>query len=703
MLTAASAFALFLMLAIASMVYYAAKRFELPYTVLLTLVGVVLVPISSIDYFGFLREFQLTPELLFFIFLPTLLFESAYNINIRRVVEEFKPIMLLAIVGYLISSLLIGGGLFLVLGALGFSIPFVVTFLFGALISATDPVAVLALFKEYGAPPRLSLLFEGESLMNDATALALFLIVLGLIGSGISGVTVILGFLTFITMLTGGILLGLLVGVIFVQLIGLFRDNEIVGITLMIVLAHSTFLIAELSNTALQYTEFSFIQLSPIIATTVASLLMGNYGRFKITPNAEEFIAKFWSQFAFMANSIVFILVGFLFASIPQGAETLLIPTVATIVVVALARAISVYVTITPYNLLSGLAQKIPMSWQHLLAWGSLRGALAVMLVLLIPSDVTVSGWTLALSVKEFLLILTVGCIFATLFLKAPTIGPIIRRLKIDNLSTVEEVASQEARAIIHGTTILKIQAFAEKKYIPKDIATKLVEEHKQLFKKALAQCCDSTDPKSQELAERVLRLYLIGLEKEVLKELAVFNEITERIFKRINGKLVLQAEEIEEGNLTPNIARVRDERDFFENIAEGIRGVITRPDAMKKIREEYLFFRAQKILARKVLKELGRLRKEFPEPVFNESMLQRSEELYEQYERRAAEQMEEERQKQPDEIEDLDEALALRSVYRIEERYLKRLYQRQTLSQKLFINMHDEYEREVTTRQFKI
>ena len=520
MLSAASAFALFLMLAIASLVHYVATRFRLPYTVLLAFVGVLLVPISSFETFDFLREFQLTPELLFFIFLPTLLFESAYNINVRRVVDEIKPIMFLAVFGYLISALIIGGGLWALFNLIGLSVPFLVTFLFGALISATDPVAVLALFKEYGTPERLSLIFEGESLMNDATALALFVVILSLFGTGISAGTLMLGGVTFFTMLIGGIVLGLVIGGVFVLLIGLFRRHEIVAITLMIVLAHSTFLIAELMNLELQATSFSAIQFSPIIATTVASLMMGNYGRFKITPKAEEFIQKFWSQFAFMANSIVFILVGFLFASIPSGSGDLLIPALIAVVVVAFARALSTYAIVIPYNAISSGARKISRAWQHLLAWGSLRGALAVMLVLLIPKDLTVPGWSLSLSVQEFLLVLTVACIFTTLFIKAPTIGPMMRKLQIGKLSEVERIAAVEAQALVHGTIILKLRAFAQKKYVPKDIAQKLIKKHERQFTHFSQKVRGEDDEMERSLAERVLRIYVIGLEKEVLKEL---------------------------------------------------------------------------------------------------------------------------------------------------------------------------------------
>ncbi|MEK7613478.1 MAG: sodium:proton antiporter [Patescibacteria group bacterium] len=692
MLTAESAFALFLMLAIASVVYYIANRFKLPFTVLLTFVGILLVPLSTFETFSFLREFQLTPELLFFIFLPTLLFESAYNMNIRRVVDDIKPILLLAIFGYLLSSFLIGGGLWFFFDLIGLSVPFMVTLLFGALISATDPVAVLALFKEFGAPRRLTLIFEGESLLNDATALALFVIVLGLIESGATGAGLALGGVTFFTMLVGGTLLGFLVATLFAQLMNLFRNNEIVAITIMIVVAHSTFLLAELLNHEFRHVGLTAIQFSPIIATTAAAILMGNYSRFKLRPSAEEFVEKFWGQFAFMANSLVFILVGFLFASVPDGAGILLLPVIIAVLVVALSRALSIYVTIIPFNVLFK-NERIPLAWQHLLSWGSLRGALAVMLVLLVPADLTVPGWSLAIGVQDFLLVLTVACIFVTLFLKAPLIGPMMRRLNVGNLNELELVARSHAEAIVEGTIIEKVKTFSEKGYIPTPIAQKMISEHERELKKVTASF-QGENTQERQLSTKVLGLYIIGHEKQVLKELLTFDEVNERVFKRVYGKLVIQAEAIESGAAV-NPSMVRDYRDLFENGAEWVRSLFVKSTSKEGIRQDYLYYRTQALLAKKVLKELRRISEEFSTPVFDPSLIEEEKKRFEEYLEKALAEKQSLRSAHTDIIEALDVTLAHRSVYRIEDRYLERLHHREMLTPKLFITLRDKYEKE--------
>lgn len=155
MLTANATLAFFAMLGISSLAIFWAKRVKLPHTVFLVIIGLILGLIAQFPIFNFFQEFTLTPELIFYLLLPTLIYESAYNISARRMVEDTKIILLLSIIGLVVSTVLIGGALYYILALLGLAVPFILTLLFGALISATDPVAVLSLFKEYGAPRRL--------------------------------------------------------------------------------------------------------------------------------------------------------------------------------------------------------------------------------------------------------------------------------------------------------------------------------------------------------------------------------------------------------------------------------------------------------------------------------------------------------------------------------------------------------------------
>jgi CPA1 family monovalent cation:H+ antiporter len=488
MLTLGSTLSLFLMLGISSFGLFIAKRVGLPHTVLLVFMGIGLGALSLIPGFTFLSEFDLTPELLFYLLLPTLIFESAYHMNVRKLIADSRIVFLLAIGGFLLSTALITIILHFALLLIGLSIPFLITLLFGALISATDPVAVLALFKEYGVPKRLSLIFEGESLFNDATAVAVFLITLEAISQGgFDLFTSLAGIFSFVSMLLLGVVFGLLIGGIFAYLVGAAKENKVASITLTIILAHITFILAEVLTELTVFNHLG-IAISPIISTTVASLVMGNYGRARINPQAESFVSTIWELFAFMANSLIFILIGVLIFETPLFEPTIMLATIITIIVVAAARALSIYPITSLYNLFQPTSRRLPTSWQHLLAWGSLRGALAVTMVLLIPDDLMVPGWELAATPKEFLLAITIGCIAATLFIKATTIRSLVNKFKLSDLTPIEEVEYQEARALIHHKVSEQLEKYKERGYIDSTIAENLLNKHSEAFIRACAQ-----------------------------------------------------------------------------------------------------------------------------------------------------------------------------------------------------------------------
>jgi monovalent cation:H+ antiporter, CPA1 family len=688
MLTIGSTLAIFLILGISSLALFWAKRLHLPHTVLLVLIGIGLGLLSYTHTFAFFGEFTLTPELLFYFLLPTLIFESAYNINARRMVEDAPIILILAIIGLLVSTVLIAAGLFYLLPLLGMEIPFMVALLFGALISATDPVAVLALFKEFGAPRRLSLIFEGESLFNDATAVALFLVLLEVARFGYHGAdTIIEGTITFLSMLIGGVIFGILIGAVFAKVVGWSRENEVASITLTLVLAHITFIMAELLSHHLHIGGYHFA-LSPIIATTVAALLMGNYGRSKIHPRAEEFVEKLWGQLAFWANSLIFILIGVLFIDIPALNQEMVIVVLVTIIVVAIARAISIYPVVEAFNIFAQKETKVPMSWQHLLSWGSLRGALAVTMVLLIPDDLAFEGWALALSPKEFLLALTVGCIAATLFIKATTIQKVMKLLKLDELTDIEKVEAKEARALIHHEVQERIETYQKRGYIDPVVAEKLFKQHKDEFNAACAELSPNT---GNDLALRVLRMYAIGIEKMHLKQLYHYNEVNERVFRRLTGKLQLQLEAVEVGNLAPNMSIHSDGKDVFEHMANKFRSFFETETEEQKVDNLYLYYRAQTIISRKVLKELKAIDTNSAEHIFTKDALEHVLELYTNFKSQSEKKMNELASAHPERYRQLSEKLALFGINKIEEHTLTELYERQLITPKLYITLSEE------------
>lgn len=697
MLTIQTTLAIFLMLGISSMAVFWARRLQIPHTVLLVLIGVVLGFLALLPPFAFFASFQLTPELLFYLLLPTLIFESAYQMDIRKLVADSVAVSALAIGSFLLSTAIIAGALHFALLLIGITIPVIISLLFGALISATDPVAVLALFKEYGVPRRLSLIFEGESLFNDATAVALFLITLEVISQGgISVFTTITGFLSFLSMMLMGIIFGLVVGGLFAKLIGTARENEVASITLTIVLAHITFITAELISTTPIFGTIA-IPISPIISTTVASLLIGNYGRAKINPKAEKFVSEIWEQFAFMANSLIFILIGILIVETPFFEPIIIAATFIAIIVVAIARALSIYPVVGIYNAFSSQEKQIPMTWQHLLAWGSLRGALAVTMVFLIPDALTIPGWELAVSPKEFLLSITIGCIAATLFIKGLTIKYLVRRFQLDSLTAIEEVEYQEARALMHHQVTKQLKRYLDRGYIDSTIVSNLLSEHESAFNHACNKVNELSEEHRNDLAFRVLRMFAIGIEKRNLQIIYQHQEVTEAVFRRIWGKLQLQLEAIEHGNLSPDVTIHADSRDVFEYLASHVRALFNTTTSQKEFQEKYMYYRAQAIISRKVLKEINIL-KSASSTIFTDAAVTHVTQLYTEFQYNSEQKLHNLSANDPDKATALAEDLAEHSVHTIEENVLEDLFEKELVTQKLFITLEHEISTEHKT-----
>ncbi len=691
--------AVFVLFAVSGAAFFAARRTGIPHSVILVAIGVLLIPLSYIPGFAFLQNFTLTPELLFYIFLPTLIFESAYNINIRRLTADAIPVALLSIASLLISALAIAVGLYFLLPLVGLPIPFSIAFLFGSLISATDPVAVLALFKEYGAPRRLSLLFEGESLFNDGTGLALFLVALEFaVKNDFSLTTIGEGVFSFTIMLIGGAILGLIFGGVFSKAVGYARSSETVAITLTLVLAHVTFLVSEYISANMVIGGFH-VHLSSIIATTMAAMVMGNYGRPKMPHGAEEFVEKFWGQIAFFANSIIFILIGTLAVSLPISSPVLLVPIILTVLIVASARALSIYPVVGFWNTLNE-ARAIPRAWQHLLAWGSLRGALAVTMALLIPQTLSVPGWTNDVSAYNVILAFTTGCIFVTLFVKATTIGPMMRRLKVTNLSPLETAEYDEGRALVYAQVLRRLERFKEKAYISEETFDALHAHYTRRFEESCSNCANIKDTDTA-LAEAALRIWTLGIEKRALQDLYMHDEISEDVFKRIHAKLTHRTEEVESGQASNNI-HMQLGHDVFEKLASWARALVTRPSAENTVAHMYMYYRAHMIIAHKAQKELERIRGAQSQGLFSPAVIDTIEATYRAFIADAAKEMRVLTNEHPRLIAPLAFRLARGGVLKVEGYVLEKLHSGEMVTPKVYAILQEELHKEIDEMEYR-
>lgn len=269
---------------------------KLPLTIALVFVGIgVSYASHNIAAFHSLADFTLSPELVLFVFIPTLIFESAFNLNARQVGRNILPILTLAVPGLLISTAIIGS-------IFAFFSPFdlLVALLLGAILSATDPVAVISIFKQLGVPDRLTVLVEGESLLNDATSLVLATLLIGILSAGtFSSGVIVDGIGEFLVVFFGGAFVGWLLAVVTGQVLGSIESDPDIEITLSTILAYFSFIIAE-----------HVFHVSGIMAVVAAGMVIGSWGKSKISPSSVAFMEHFWEYLAYLANVLIFIMVG---------------------------------------------------------------------------------------------------------------------------------------------------------------------------------------------------------------------------------------------------------------------------------------------------------------------------------------------------------------------------------------------------------
>jgi CPA1 family monovalent cation:H+ antiporter len=376
-----------------------ARRFRLPYTVGLVVTGIALA-LTRID-----GGVVLTHDFVFDIILPPLLFEAAINIHWKELRRDALPVLMLAIFGTLLSALVVTAGM---VAALGWPIHSAI--LFGVLIAATDPVAVIAMFKDNGVTGRLRLLVESESLFNDGVAAVLFTLALAWAqatdGQLLTPTDVMK---TLLFTVGGGTLVGLACSGAAIAIAGRTSDY-LVESTLTTVTAYGSFLLAE---------HFLY---SGVLATVAAGLLMGNLGilaegeRSRISPRGREFALALWDFIAFITNSLIFLLIGVTIANIPfyqVGVSALVI----IVALVLLARAITVY-PLCLFFIRSRWA--ISYSAQHILWWGGLRGALGLALALSLPASV---------ALRNEILVATFGVVAFSVVVQGLTMAMLLRKL----------------------------------------------------------------------------------------------------------------------------------------------------------------------------------------------------------------------------------------------------------------------------------
>lgn len=415
---------------------YLLRRTRFPYSIALLIIGLSIGYLAELGYLGaaesdwlpgVLQVAHLDPHFILMLFLPALIFESAYSMESHLFLRMVGQITLLAVPGLIIAILLTA---LLVQLAFPWAWSWPVAMLFGALISATDPVAVVALLKETSSRKRLETLLEGESLLNDGTAIVFFGLFFSLIVQG-GEAQFNLWQMTehFVRVVSLGVLVGGLIGGVAVLWMGrLFNDASIeIGITL--VGAYGAFYIAEHS-----------LHASGVVAVVTLAIMLASTGRTRLSPEVEPSLHHFWQMLSYLFNTLIFVMVGIIIAQRVRLDDPLQWLTLLLLYIgLLLIRAASIVVLLP---LLSRIGIGIDRRKVVVLIWGGLRGAVALCLALAVAQ-------ALPGALGEQILFLTAGVVVLTIVINGSTMGWLLARLKLDRLPQAKQAAMDRARQLV--------------------------------------------------------------------------------------------------------------------------------------------------------------------------------------------------------------------------------------------------------------
>lgn len=461
------------LLVVISLIQPLARRLKVAPSVVLALVGTAIGVLSgwllytpSTDAFNQIAavfvNLPLNSQGILHLFLPVLLFQTTLTLDVRRMADDAGVIFVMAVVAVVVATAFIG----LALSPFT-TVPLVACLLLGAIVATTDPVAVVAIFRDIGAPARLGRLVEGESLLNDAAAIALFVILLGSL-TGTSAPTLAGGLELFLWSFSGGIALGYLGGQVLVRLLPLVRDFRLAQVTLSVAMPYLVYTIAE-----------NLVGVSGVVAVVVAGIVINLAGPSRVTPDGWTYLNDVWDQMAFWASSLIFMLASILIPKLLVDVGWYDIALLAIVVVAALAARAVILFGLLPLMSLLQLSQPVSTPFKTVMLWGGMRGAITLTLALGVTENLAIDP-----QVKRFVAVLATGFVLFTLLVYGTTLKPLIRVFGLDKLPPLDSAMRAQVLALAL-TNVREGVARAAAEY---HIAPAAVEETDRRYRERLAE-----------------------------------------------------------------------------------------------------------------------------------------------------------------------------------------------------------------------
>jgi CPA1 family monovalent cation:H+ antiporter len=386
------------LLALAALVAIVARPLRIPYTVALVVAGLLVGGAASM---AGIAPIEVTPDLVLVVLLPGLVFEAGYRLRVDELRRWSTGLVILAVPGVLISAVVVAVVLCLAVG-----LPIELAFVAGAMVSATDPAAVVATFKRLKVAPALATMVDGESLLNDGTGLVLFAIALQAVARPLGPGDALIAFAGAVAV---SVTIGLVAGYVAARVISLV-DDHLIELTISVVLAYGSYLLAD------------GFHLSGVLATVTAAVVLGNVGPGRaLTATGADAIDTVWEFLAYLLTAVTFLLVGL--AIPPARLFDALGPIAWAVVGALIGRVLIVYLLLGGAARLApmpGLAERLPVGWLHVMFWSGLRGAVAVAMALSLPADLPQRG---------LLQEITFGVVLFTLLVQGTTVGRLVARV----------------------------------------------------------------------------------------------------------------------------------------------------------------------------------------------------------------------------------------------------------------------------------